>query len=147
MVANTVKHADGDSADKLKAARPEFFEPHHANSQVTPMPFRYTPRVFNRLVAPDPEPVGLEVALTSRHVVFTAKGQKRGSRHRASCITRAEKSEELHAFLQAPLHHLPTDQHLADDFPDLRRSEVEALIEYLNAVIDLFARQVRIADC
>lgn len=53
LVANTVKHADGDSADKLKAARPEFFEPHHANSTVTPMPLRYTPRVYRPMSGED----------------------------------------------------------------------------------------------
>jgi hypothetical protein len=96
---------------------------------------------------PNAEPFGFKVALTSRHVVSTAKGKKRGATRRASSLARPEISEEFHAFLQAALHHLPTDQHLANDFPNLRRPEVEPFIEFLNAAIDLFARQVWIADC
>lgn len=47
LVANTVKqHADGDSADSPKVQRPEFFEPHHANGELTAIPFRYAPSVY-----------------------------------------------------------------------------------------------------
>ncbi|MFC0402993.1 hypothetical protein [Paraburkholderia rhizosphaerae] len=53
MVANTVKHADGDSADLLKAARPEFFEPEHATGEITTMPFRYEPRVYRPMSGED----------------------------------------------------------------------------------------------
>ncbi|MGE8451064.1 MAG: hypothetical protein ACN6OP_10690 [Pseudomonadales bacterium] len=53
LVANTVKHADGDSADNLKAQRPEFFEPHHANGKLTAMPFRYTPSVYRPMSGED----------------------------------------------------------------------------------------------
>lgn len=53
LVANTVKHADGDSADLLKAARPEFFEPDHANDKIARMPFRSTPRVYRPMSGED----------------------------------------------------------------------------------------------
>jgi len=53
IVANTVKHADGGSADQLKGKRPEFFEPQHANGQITAMPFRYTPRVYRPMSGED----------------------------------------------------------------------------------------------
>src|SRR5579864_3108235 len=64
----------------------------------------------------------------------------------ASRLASTEISEELYAFLQAPFHHLPTHQHFADDFPDLGWSEIKTLVELRNANVDLFARQVRIAD-
>jgi hypothetical protein len=38
LVANTVKHADGDSADRLKKQRGELFEPEHANRAMLPLP-------------------------------------------------------------------------------------------------------------
>lgn len=53
LMANTVKHADGNSADDLKKARPELFDSHHANSEVTPLPFRYTRRVYRPLSGED----------------------------------------------------------------------------------------------
>lgn len=53
LVANTVKHADGDSADKLKMQRPEFFEPHHANGNVTALPFRYARAVYRPMSGED----------------------------------------------------------------------------------------------
>ena len=41
----------------------------------------------------------------------------------------AQEAEEFDAFAQAALHHVPADQHLADDLPDLARAEIEALVE------------------
>src|SRR5579863_3406455 len=59
---------------------------------------------------------------------------------------RAQEAEELDALAQAPLHHVPAREHLAQDLPDLARPEVEALIEELDVAEDLFLRQVRITD-
>jgi hypothetical protein len=53
LVANTAKHADGDSADILKAQRPEFFEPRHANGRLTARPFRFSPRVYRPMSGED----------------------------------------------------------------------------------------------
>ncbi|MFM0557999.1 hypothetical protein P0D69_44835 [Paraburkholderia sediminicola] len=53
LMAHTVKHADGNSADDLKRARPELFDSYHANSEVTPLPFRYTRRVYRPLSGED----------------------------------------------------------------------------------------------
>src|ERR1700689_2376933 len=41
----------------------------------------------------------------------------------------AQEPEELHAFAQTALHHVPAHQHLAHDLPDFRRPEIEALVE------------------
>src|SRR6201996_428224 len=62
------------------------------------------------------------------------------------CFVSAQEAEKLHAFAQTPLHHVPAQQHLAHDLPDLRGPEIEALVEALDVVIDLFARQMRITD-
>src|ERR1700722_7043190 len=64
----------------------------------------------------------------------------------ASRFVCAQEPEELDAFTQTPLHHVPAHQHLTHDFPDLRRPEIEALVEGLDVVIDLFTREVRITD-
>src|SRR6185437_8994618 len=61
-------------------------------------------------------------------------------------LVRPQEAEELDAFAQTALHHVPARQHLAHNLPDLRRAEVELLIELLEMVIDLVARQMRIAD-
>ena len=53
LVANTVKHADGDSADTLKRQRPELFEPHHANDAITPPAFRYARSVYRPMSGED----------------------------------------------------------------------------------------------
>ncbi|WP_250454482.1 hypothetical protein [Caballeronia sp. ATUFL_M2_KS44] len=53
LVANTVKHADGDSADAVKRQRPEFFEPHHANEALSRTPFSYAPRVYRPMSGED----------------------------------------------------------------------------------------------
>ncbi|MCT7325022.1 hypothetical protein [Ralstonia mojiangensis] len=53
LVANTVKHADGDSADRLKTQRPEFFEPHRADGRLTAMPFRYALSVYRPMSGED----------------------------------------------------------------------------------------------
>jgi len=53
VVANTVKHADGDSADILKAQRPEFFDPTRVNGQRAAMPFRVTPSVYRPMSGED----------------------------------------------------------------------------------------------
>src|ERR1700735_5447704 len=62
------------------------------------------------------------------------------------CLVSPQEAEELHALPQAALHHLPAAQHFANDLPDLPRAEVEALVEYLHAMEDLFLREMRIAD-
>src|ERR1700760_1104136 len=54
----------------------------------------------------------------------------------------AQELEELHALAQPALHHLRATDHLADDRGDLRRTEVEALIECLDVVEDFGVRQV-----
>src|SRR6185437_6600696 len=58
----------------------------------------------------------------------------------------AQEAEEFDAFTQAPFHHVPTREHLAQNFPDLGRPEIEALVEVFELVIHLVARQMRIAD-
>src|SRR5262245_26175152 len=44
----------------------------------------------------------------------------------------AQEAEELHALAQAPLHHLRAHDHLAHDRGDLRRAEIEALVEIID---------------
>lgn len=47
LVANTVKHADGESADHLKKRRGELFDPEHANRAMLPLPIQAdTRRVY-----------------------------------------------------------------------------------------------------
>ncbi|KOR07535.1 hypothetical protein, partial [Burkholderia cenocepacia] len=53
VVANTVKHADGDSADILKAQRPEFFDATRGNGQLAAMPFRVTRSVYRPMSGED----------------------------------------------------------------------------------------------
>ncbi|PRH42086.1 hypothetical protein C6T65_12075 [Burkholderia vietnamiensis] len=53
VVANTVKHADGDSADILKGQRPEFFDPTHINGRLAAMPFRVIPSVYRPMSGED----------------------------------------------------------------------------------------------
>ncbi|MCO1351643.1 hypothetical protein [Burkholderia vietnamiensis] len=53
VVANTVKHADGESADILKAQRPDFFDPTRMNGQLAAMPFRVTPSVYRPMSGED----------------------------------------------------------------------------------------------
>jgi len=53
LVANTVKHADGESADSLKALRPEFFDHHRANGSTVPSPFQYIPNVYQPMSGED----------------------------------------------------------------------------------------------
>ncbi len=53
LVANTVKHADGGSGDRLKARRPELFDAQHANSGIVTAPLRYTPRVYRPMSGED----------------------------------------------------------------------------------------------
>src|ERR1700749_776655 len=62
------------------------------------------------------------------------------------CLVSPQEAEELHAFAQPALHHLPAAQHLAHDLPDLPGAEVEAFVEPLHAGEDLLLGQVRIAD-
>src|ERR1700722_9940249 len=57
-----------------------------------------------------------------------------------------QKTKEFDAFAQTPLRHLPASQHFSDDLPDLARAKVEALVEFFRAVVDLFLREMRIAD-
>src|ERR1700733_4577476 len=64
----------------------------------------------------------------------------------ASRFVCAQEPEELDAFTQTPLHHVPAQQHLAHDLPDLRRPEIETFVEALDVVIDLIARKVRVAN-
>src|ERR1700676_2450115 len=65
---------------------------------------------------------------------------------RRSRLVRTQEAEKLYAFTQPSFHHLPAHQHLAQDFPDLRRAEIETLVEVFEMVIDVFARQMRIAN-
>jgi len=53
LVANTVKHADGESAARLKKRRPDLFEQHHANGGFVPFPFKRTPRVYRPMSGED----------------------------------------------------------------------------------------------
>ncbi|MCW3609148.1 hypothetical protein [Burkholderia cenocepacia] len=54
VVANTVKHADGDSADIVKAQRPELFDPARANGESAAAPFRITaPTVYRPMSGED----------------------------------------------------------------------------------------------
>ena len=53
LVANTVKHADGESADQLKARQPKFFDPQHASGKIAHIPLRYTPRVYRPMSGED----------------------------------------------------------------------------------------------
>ncbi|KVE23450.1 hypothetical protein WS67_22415 [Burkholderia singularis] len=54
VVANTVKHADGDSANILKAQRPEFFDPTRTNGELAAAPFRVTtPTVYRPMSGED----------------------------------------------------------------------------------------------
>src|ERR1700722_6039880 len=64
----------------------------------------------------------------------------------ASRFVCAQEPEELDAFTQTPLHHVPAHQHLAHDLPDLRRPEIEALVKALNVVIDLLTREMWITN-
>jgi hypothetical protein len=52
LVANTVKHADGDSADRLKKRRPDLFDWQHAQGHVK-MPSTFTRRVYRHMSGED----------------------------------------------------------------------------------------------
>ena len=47
---------------------------------------------------------------------------------------------------QPPLHHLGTAHHLADDGGDLRRSEIELLVERLDRIEDLGMAEMRVGE-
>src|ERR1700722_20369495 len=56
----------------------------------------------------------------------------------------AQEVEELDAFAQPAAHHLGALDHLADDRGDLAGAEIEALIEGLDRVENLFVAEMRI---
>src|ERR1700677_2671584 len=72
--------------------------------------------------------------------------QRRAAGIGPSRLVRAQEAEEFHALAQAALHHLPAHQHLPHDLPDLSRAEIEPLVEPLELVVDLLARQVLVPD-
>ena len=65
---------------------------------------------------------------------------------RRRLVALPQELEELHALAQAALHHLRAAHHLADDRGDLRRAEIEAPVEGLDAVEDLGVRQMRVVQ-
>src|SRR5882724_2122031 len=58
----------------------------------------------------------------------------------------AKKLEELHALAQATHQHLRRGEHLAHDRCDLRRSEIELLVEVLHRLEDFGVAEVRIVE-
>ncbi|MDP3752019.1 MAG: hypothetical protein Q8Q98_09200 [Polaromonas sp.] len=52
-LANTIKHADGDSADELKKLRPEWFIPRSFRDDPLGEVFRYEPKVYEPLAGED----------------------------------------------------------------------------------------------
>src|SRR5258708_13214903 len=63
-----------------------------------------------------------------------------------SVVPRAQKVEEFNALAQPPLHHFRALEHLSYDGCDLRRAEIEFLIEILDRLEDLGVAQVRVID-
>jgi hypothetical protein len=53
LVANTVKHADGDSADRLKKGRPDLFDWHHAKGDEARQPSSFIRRVYRPMSGED----------------------------------------------------------------------------------------------
>src|SRR5437763_8153648 len=68
------------------------------------------------------------------------------SRSDRRLVALSQELEKLHAFAQAALHHLRRAQHLADNGGDLRRAEIEPLVEALNRVEYLGVAEMRIAE-
>src|SRR5579859_1263750 len=80
----------------------------------------------------------------------TASSPSPGPQSAALCLRGGvplpQELEELHAFTQATLHHLRAADHLTHDRCDLRRAEVEALVEGLDVVEDFGVRQMWIRE-
>lgn len=53
LIANTVKHADGESAERLRVVRPELFEMDRATNAVNPMGHAYPRRVYHPMSGED----------------------------------------------------------------------------------------------
>src|SRR5437763_16168682 len=68
------------------------------------------------------------------------------SRSDRRLVALSQELEKLHAFAQAALHHLRRAQHLAENGGDLRRAEIEPLIETLDRVEDFGVAQMRVAE-
>src|SRR5258705_227776 len=86
---------------------------------------------------------------------FTAPAAPKSSAVITSCLTRSssgrgglpaftKEGKELHAFAQAPLHHVEIAQHLRDDRADLAGPEVEPAVEGLHRLEDLLVAEVRV---
>src|SRR5215469_9224786 len=63
-----------------------------------------------------------------------------------SGLARAQIVEELDAFAQAPLGHVPAARHLERYLGDLARSKIEGPVEVGHRLLHLDGGEVRIAD-
>ena len=57
-----------------------------------------------------------------------------------------QEVEELHTLAQSALHHFGTGDHFGDDGGDLRRTEIEFLVEILDRLEDLGVAEMRIVE-
>src|SRR5688500_17921135 len=91
-----------------------------------------------------PPPPRLSLSKPLREASGTAHHPSPSNLRLGRLLAVAQEVEELDAFAQPALHHVPVANHLAHDRADLARAEVEAPVHLLDLVEDHLAREVRV---